>query len=473
MVQVLATEAVERKRATALDVLIAKWLDRGIFFGLLLLILITAVPYGTVEPWWKAIFVCLTYVLAIAWVIEGRLTGTWRTGGGTILLPLILLVGFALVQTIWPRDKSPTGISSSAWTAISADPYQTRFFALQLSALIVAGALFYRYALSRTRVVSLINVIICVAVASAVFGIIRQAIQSDLGFGLPLLKPAQGYGQFVNKNHFAFLMEMAFGLALGMLIAGRITREWVLFYAASLVPIWTALVLSNSRGGILAMLAQLAIATLLLGMASSRSRRARSRLIKVTSSWPARTALLIVLLSGVSIGTVWVGGDRLASQIEAVSNEFDPAAATRYGSSRTEIWKATWRLFLEHPMAGVGLGGYWVAISAYHDSAGRQIPQEAHSDYLELLVSGGLIGFALGVWASIAVLFRASKNLNSPDQFRRTITYAAILGITGVAIHSLVDFGLHMIVNALIFTALISMATAESDLADNKQTESL
>jgi putative inorganic carbon (HCO3(-)) transporter len=163
------------------------------------------------------------------------------------------------------------------------------------------------------------------------------------------------------------------------------------------------------------------------------------------------------------MGTIWVGGDRLISNIEAVGSEFDASAASRYGSSRTEIWKATWKMFSEHPIAGVGLGAYWVAISGYHDSSGKRTPHEAHSDYLELLASGGMIGFALGVWFAFAVVRKALRNLSSRDHYRRAVTFAATLGIAGVAIHSLVDFGLHMIVNALIFVALITIATAEKD----------
>jgi O-antigen ligase len=185
------------------------------------------------------------------------------------------------------------------------------------------------------------------------------------------------------------------------------------------------------------------------------------RLVRIARWWPVRIALASVLVVGVLFGTVWVGGDRLISNIEAVGSEFDPSAASRYGSSRSEIWKATWQMFLEHPIAGVGMGGYWVAISGYHDSSGKKTPQEAHSDYLELLASGGIIGLALGAWFAFAVIRLMLRNLKSRDPNRRAISYAATLGVAGVAIHSLVDFGLHMTVNALILVALITIATGE------------
>jgi O-antigen ligase len=167
-----------------------------------------------------------------------------------------------------------------------------------------------------------------------------------------------------------------------------------------------------------------------------------------------------VLVAGVLFGTFWVGGDRLAANFEAARSEFNPDAATsRDGVSRNEIWRASLKMFAAHPFLGVGLGGYWIAITAYHDASGLMTPQEAHNDYLELLSSGGLIGFAIGVWFVVVVVRMVRKNLSVDTGFRRAVRYGAVLGLAGVAAHSLVDFGLHIIVNAIVFTALIMMAT--------------
>lgn len=68
------------------------------------------------------------------------------------------------------------------------------------------------------------------------------------------LRPDVGFAQFINRNHFGYLAEMTLGLLLG-LIAGRgVPRGKLLIPLALLLPVWAALVLSNSRGGVLAML---------------------------------------------------------------------------------------------------------------------------------------------------------------------------------------------------------------------------
>jgi len=421
-------------------------LRRLIFAALVCLIPLTAVPYGTFEAWWKAAFVCAVFGICILAIIEAAISGSTYVGPWSILLPMLALAAFASFQTIplgLSNDPALAGVPP--WDAISADPYQTRFFVLQILALTVCLALFYRYANEERRMSILIHVVIAVAVASAIFGIVRQATQhQEIGFVLPLLKQNQGYGQFLNKNHFAYLMEMAFGLGIGVILARGVRMDRILIYIALLFPIWIALVLSNSRGGILAMFTQVLIATLWI---------LRPRVV-------FRTAVLTGVVSAVLLGTLWVGGDRLVTNIESAGTHFVGDDTTRDGASRNEIWRATLKMFAAHPIAGAGLGGYWIAITAFHDASGSLTPQEAHNEYLELLSSGGLIGFLIGIWFAVNVTRVARTNLKHDHGQLRALRFGALLGIAGVVVHSLVDFGLHMMSNALIFVVLIAIATA-------------
>jgi O-antigen ligase len=415
-------------------------LSKAVFCALVGVIIIAAVPYGTVEPWWKAAFVCAVFAICILAIIESMVSGSSRIDGLSVLLPMLVLSALAFVQTL--------SFDAHIWKAISADPFQTRFFALQMLALTLFLAMLYRYANTERRIRILVFTILGVAVASAIFGILRQTTQQQTGFILPLLKPTRGYGQFVNKNHFAYLMEMAFGVGLGIILAGGVKRDRVMIYVALLLPIWTGLVLSNSRGGVLAMLAQVVVAAFLL--LSFRTSVARSVALKAV--------LLVALVASVLLGTVWIGGDRLVNNFEAAGSELN-TEPSREGASRNEIWRASLKMFAAHPVLGVGLGGYWIGITAYHDASGLMTPQEAHNDYLELLSSGGLIGFALGMWFVVVVVRATHKNLFTDAGFMAAVRFGAVLGIAGVAAHSLVDFGLHMIANAAVFLTLIMMAT--------------
>jgi O-antigen ligase len=412
-------------------------LNKLVFSALVALIIVTPIPYGTVEPWWKAAFVCAVFAICILALIENA-----SVAGKPVLLPMLALTVVAFIQTLSLGSRTEANLQ--VWNAISADPYQTRFFALQMLALTAFLALLYRYATTERRVRVLVYTVLGIALASAVFGILRQSTQQETGFILPLLRRAQGYGQFVNKNHFAYLMEMAFGLGLGIILGGGVKRDRLMIYVALLLPIWTALVLANSRGGVLAMITQIVVAVFLLTIRQSAAVRA---------------VLMVVLVVAIALGTFWMGGDRLASNFEGARSEF-ATDTLRQGVSRNEIWRATLKMFAAHPILGVGLGGYWIGITAYHDASGLMTPQEAHNDYLELLSSGGVIGFALGVWFVVAVVRKARENLLAENGYMRAVRFGAILGIAGVAAHSLVDFGLHIMVNAVVLLILIAIATS-------------
>jgi O-antigen ligase len=435
-----------------------------LFSSLLALIALTAIPYGTAHVWWKALFVAVVFALAIVWIIELSLSQSWFTDGWSVILPVLALALFSLLQTLPVVSRSgSTGISLPTWNTISFDPYMTRFFVLQLLALTLSGVFLFRYASTERRLRILINVVIAVAVVSAIFGILRQTMQHGKTFGLPFSALDVGYGQFINRNHFAFLMEMGFGLSLGMILGGA-KKDQVLIYFAAILPIWTALVLCGSRGGLVAMLAQVIIAALLLGMVwrNGHPDGPRSRALRIGRSLPVRVVLLLVLVGGILFGTLWLGGDRLATKIEESRSELEADNTTdRQGVKRSEVWRATWRMFSAHPILGVGMNGYWIAVPTYHDASGTMTPQEAHNDYLELLASGGVVGLAVGVWFAVAVFRRTRENLGSPNRFRRAACFGAAVGIAGVAVHSLVDFGLHMMVNALVFTTLIVIATSK------------
>jgi O-antigen ligase len=445
---------------------VARALSATIFVSLLVLIVLTAIPYGTTHPWWEALFVCAISILAILWLVEGSLSNAWFADSWPLVLPAIGLALFSFLQTLTTGSQStnPAEIKFTPWNAISADPYQTRFFALMLLTLTVAGVLLFRYAATERRLRIVINVVIGVAVASAIFAVLRQTTPFYVG-SLLSLAPDQGYGQFINRNHFAFLMEMGLGLTLGLILGSGIRREQALIYFAALIPLWTALVLCGSRGGLIAMLAELVVAALLFSVVVRRgnSTERQSKALRIMRSFPVRVGLIVVLIGGIVFGTVWLGGDQLATRIEQSRNELNSDADDlRQGVSRNEIWKATWKLFVAHPILGVGMGAYWVAIPTVHDAAGTMVPQEAHNDYLELLASGGLVGLAFAVWFVIVLFKRTRENLVSQNRFQRAAGFGAAIGIAGVAVHSLVDFGLHTIINALVFTTLVVIATSKT-----------
>ena len=450
---------------------LSRVLGAVIFYTLLALIVLVAIPYGTVEPWWEALFECVVFALGALWVIDGLLRrGAWVWKEHVVFLPILLIALYAFLQTLSGLSESSTVSGLKVWSAISADPFETRLSVLKLLALILSGVMLLRYTSSRLRLRALICTLIGVGLLSALFGILRQTTQHSTGFFLPFLQAGSGYGQFINRNHFAFLMEMVLGLTLGLIVGGGVRRDHVLTYLALALPVWVALVLCNSRGGLFSMLAEALFLALLFSFkreagpneleVSGIERRSLSR--KLAQARIARPLLVAGLVALVFIGALWIGGEALTSRLETVSSEMgvESVGQGNEGVRRLEVWRATWALIKEHPLAGVGFNGYWAAIPLYHQASGELTPQQAHNDYLELLASGGVIGVLLVLWFCVLLVKSIKRSFQAKDGFLRAASLAAAAGLFGVAVHSMVDFGLHITINALIFTALVVIAVA-------------
>ena len=431
-----------------------------VFTALLALIFLTPIPYGSVERWWSAAFAVLVLILALLWLIEIARSKLFLTGEQLwMLTPVFGLALYAFLQTIpLTRETTPIGPIPRA---ISLDPYQTKLFAIGLLALVLALAMLCRYANTRGKLLALAYCVIGISLVSAVFGIVRQLYQYDqTGFGLPALTRGSGYAQFINKNHFAFLAEMGLGLLLGLIGGRAVSWSRSLIYFAIALPIWTALVFSNSRGGLLAFGAQVLFLFLMISTTRVRSIDARNgnNLTGVTRT-AVQFGLALVILAGIIIGTIWIGGESLTERLSSARQEIATQSTDKSHADRASIWRATLQLCREHPFTGVGFGGYWIAITRYHQGSGELTPQQAHNDYLELAASGGVIGVALFVWFATLIIRRSYQQMKSRDRMRRALALGAATGLFGVAVHSLVDFGLHLTGNALVCIALIAIAT--------------
>jgi putative inorganic carbon (HCO3(-)) transporter len=432
-----------------------------VFATLLALIVILPIPYGSVQAWWIALFEFVVFITTILWISGEVFSGSWFVKEHRVLIPLVAVALLAFVQIV-PLSLSSAGIGGvEVARTISADPFETKQFAVNLLAHTLLLAMLIRFTDSEARLRKLTYVVIAIGVASAVFGLVRFAAQSgEGGFVLHYLKPQVGFGFFINGNHFAFLLEMAFGLIAGLAIFGGIAKRGTRLFLAFAITIWVATSLSNSRGGIFALVCQMILSWLLL-VSMKRTGTDRSRFEKVlqvvSSSSALRAATLAAMLVVVVVGTLWVGGDKLTEGVSNVSRDFS-ADSEKVRVRRGDIWKASWRLFEAYPITGCGFGGFSAAITKYHEGAGNFELRQAHNDYLEILASGGLIGAVLGIWFFFGVCNTLAARIQSDAGFTLAARWGAIIALFGVAIHSLVEFGLHIVGNSAVFIALLAIS---------------
>ena len=452
---------------------VARFLDGLIYFFLLATIVLTAIPYGTIQPWWIALFQCSVFVTAILGLIEAIISRRWSLDI-SLVTPLLVLCLFAIIQSLPLFSESgPIDLRKS----ISADPYGTRLFATQLFSLTLVVLLLRRYVSSKARLRKLIYVIIGVGLATALFGIVRQNLQHAPGFVLPALPVGRGFGQFINRNHFALLLEMTLGLTLGLTIGEKGKHRRMMFLIPIGLFMWCALIYSNSRGGIIASFCQLLFLLVLVDpvrrMTNARiDTNMRGLFQNVTVGLAVRAFLILCLIGLFAYGVSWIGGERVVTNFQLAATDFSQQEMqNNANTSRKEIWSATWQMFKANPVAGFGFGGYWIGITRYHRASGEITPQQAHNDYLELLASGGIIACALVAWFLVIFVRRARSSLNSPNSYYRAACLGALTGMFGVVVHSFVDFGLHVTANAVMFIALVVIGVR--DFSEPSQSEQL
>jgi O-antigen ligase len=382
------------------------------------------------------------------------LTRSWSTGDLRLFFPLIALAAFAVLQSLSWSNSSIAGVN--AVNAISADPFESWIFALRLLTLVVAAALAVGFTRNSSRLRILVGAIIFDALAASIFGIARVTLQHGDGFLLASLRGGGGFAQFINKNHFAFLVEPAIGLLLAMTLLERHAGHRRLLYISALILLWAALVMSQTRGGLIAVSFQMIVAAVFFLYSRRRSAEETRSPATVRTIVLAAVALAGALLI-VASTVMWLGGDQLSTGIQTASTEIKSDDVEQLGARRRDIWRATLRMARTHPVFGAGLGGYWAEIPVYHNASGVLTPQQAHNDYLELFASGGIIAVALFLWFAVA-FFRVSQNaLHRFTELQRVFAVGAIIGIAGIAVHSMIEFGLHITSNAVIFVMLLAV----------------
>jgi O-antigen ligase len=443
----------------------ADLLDKAIFIGCLALMVLVSVPYGTVDIWWEAVFECAVFLLTAMWIIQGLLGG-WKFKGLFVLLPLIAMTLYAFAQTIhWPAGWFSLGTPPNLRNALTIDNYQTYLTARKTLALTLFLGMLLSHTSSPSRFRWLIRVTIALGVGSAIFGIVRQFAQradSDSGFGLSFLYPGVGYGQFISANVFAYLMEMVFGLLIGLILGAGLKRDRLLVYSVVAIIVWTALVLSGSRGAMIGLGCQVFFVLVVsFSWYAERQETASSTIVRIMSSRVARILATVLIVSTLIAGVIWVGADNLAWKFQGSQM---PNATSQQGAvdgeTRKEIWRSTWNLIKRNPWTGVGFGAYYLAIPQHQSVPTRTRAEQAHNDYLDLAANGGLVAVVFAGWFAWLVLSQTRKRMRSKDPYRRAACLGGLAAILSVAVHSLVDFGLQVTSIALVFAAIIVVVTA-------------
>jgi O-antigen ligase len=248
------------------------------------------------------------------------------------------------------------------------------------------------------------------------------------------------FGPYVNRNHFAGFVELVAPMGLSVLLLRAERRDHIALLAVlTLLPIG-ALFLSASRGGISSFFLEVGLVLVLVFL----RHRGRNQLA---------AAAVVVLLAGGLVAWLGVGPavDRFSTYQKLEATE----------SRRAEMARDTWRIFVDHPFAGTGLGTLQDVFPQYETLYDGNMVLHSHNDYVEALAETGLIGGVCGMLFLVR-LFRESwarlvRAQHSADLAFHIGAFAACCGLLA---HSLVDFNLHIPSNALLFLLQAALATS-------------
>ncbi len=118
---------------------------------------------------------------------------------------------------------------------------------------------------------------------------------------------------------------------------------------------------------------------------------------------------------------------------------------------RKNIWTDSARIVRDFPLAGTGLNTFGTAMMTYQTTQTDQHFQEAHNDYLQVIVEGGLL--LASPRSSRCCCWRAPSVAASRPPGRRDAHWlraGAAVGLVAIALQSLVEFSLQMPGNAAL-----------------------
>jgi O-antigen ligase len=447
-------------------------LENALFWGLLLVLAVMPLPFGSARPWaWSLAAVAvglllLTYALGVAFT-EARPAVPMRR----LRLPLLLLG----IPVIWIFvQMAPIGasdLSHPLWGAaaevlgrptaqkISVDPHASGSAMMRL--FLYCGIFFLAVQLCRTadRAYLALNAAVAIGAAYALYGLAalllmpeqlvwvpRTSDRGDLSqtvlsrnayatfAGLSLIAAIALFAKLVHRPAAASGTRRAMLASLARVIG---TKAWA--PAAALLALGVAVLLSHSRAGLIA--TGLGAVVLLCCM-----------LIVTRLSRLGRFALAALVVGGMLL-TV-----HLASE---ASLDAEPGGTAAEGQQRTALYALVRQAISDSPLLGHGYGTFESAFPGYRDSTLQGYFPNAQNDYLELAFELGLPAASLLLLAIAAVGVRC---LVGVFRRRRDIVYPAlaVAASTLAGAQALVDFSLQVPATAALFSFLLGLGFSQA-----------
>ncbi len=395
--------------------------------GICILAAFAVLAHGAVEPWSEAVLEIGAAALLLVWAGNVLTNDELKIVWNPLLLPLL---GYWLVAAL------------QLASGVTAVPFLTRIELLKYSALLALFFLCVQAYRTRSQWRNFVWFLLSLGFAVSLFAILQHfTFNGKLYWVREIQFGGIPFGPYVNRNHFAGLMELLIppGLAIQVVSAER-RDQLPLVTLFTLLPIG-ALFLAASRGGIISFVAEVGFLTILI--------IARRREKKVLFAAALILTLGTILVSWLGIGRAL---DRFATYKKLETSE----------GRRVEMLHDSLRIFYDHRVLGTGLGTLQEVFPRYETLYDGLVVNHSHNDYAEVLAETGALG-GLCWFVFLAILFwKTWKHLSAQNDARNFAYHAgALVACLGLLVHAGVDFNFHIPSNALIFLLQAALASSE------------
>jgi O-antigen ligase len=321
---------------------------------------------------------------------------------------------------------------------ISIAPVETTdtlFLILAFAALFVSAALLLRTRERRRIFVwtLLVSALVHIALATTTHGFFESSDDPSSG---------RLHGAFVNANHFAGYLQIALAMAFAVLWReilssrdrGRNLKERASRFESRLmnmilrVVLWAfiaaAIGLTKSRAGIVVAVL-MTVVLLSLALSHPRARKGRWSLV----------------IAGVSVFAAAAGYVFLTVQQQPIIRFLGSDPRDPDSDLRPTLWRLSVEAWKNFPVFGSGLGTFREAFRRIQPRSLDYLVEFAHSDSLQMLVTGGVVGLLLSGIA-MGFLLVALLRLWRREQRREESAYILAAGgaIIALLLHGLVEF---------------------------------
>jgi len=489
-------------------------LGSGVFYALLLMVLVTPWFYGGV---WTRVQWILAEVAAILLAIDL----VWQFGRRhlparipTLLMPLLLGIGLGILQIV-PLSESVAGwvapYATEMRRVLTEDPdivaagdFQDESAGLppipavatrsiyapstrtNLALLILATAtcsLAARHGSRRKMLWSLCLAVTVCGVTLAFFGLVQKLTSNNMIYWqVPLTQGGSPFGPFVNRNNAGGYLNLCLAGSIGLLILltrsnfhhgrhspsgdrrhgtqprpdplGESLRQWLAHLNGQQLLVIGGIVCI--AGGVLATASRGSILGLLGGAGATAAfflLRRGNREFGLG---------MFALIAGGIVLMAWLG---FSEEVELRFHELIDADSREHylERGRWANWQDALQAVPHFPWAGSGLDTYRLVYMPWQETfTGETWFYHAENQFVQSLTDAGLVGLGLLVSAILLVIYAVQGLAKLAGRTETVFAAVGTFALASQLVGGMFDFGLYIPANTLLMATLCGVVTGRA-----------